>query len=332
MGFFTSFVYRFGTNLSAKSIGNQFNVAEVYGGESYRLNELYFRESLFDERFVFKAGRLNPGNDFIASPLYSVFVSNAFESNPVAIAINTTFSEDPFATWGSFLKFVPYQGLVFKFALYNNNADIFDNKYHGVNFTFSSTQGVMLISEWAYLVNQSKLSHGMPGNYKIGYYYVTGRVDKFAGGSQRGNYGYYLALDQMIYRIGNAKSERGISPFAAFLFAPKDRNEFPFFVAAGVVNKGIISSRKDDSFSLGIAYGAYSSEMRKAQGLAKKSGLLAPYGRNPQTAETVIELNYWLQATKWVAITPDIQYVINPRGYGTIQNALVIGLQLFMEI
>ncbi|MCX6989463.1 MAG: carbohydrate porin, partial [Chlamydiae bacterium] len=193
------------------------------------------------------------------------------------------------------------------------------NKYHGVNFTFDSTQGVMLITEWAYLVNQGKLSHGMPGNYKIGYYYSTGRVDKYTGGSQRGNYGYYLAADQMVYRIGDAKSERGISPFAAFLFAPKDRNQFPFFLAAGIV-------------SLAVAYGAYSSELHKMESKAKKSGLLAPYGPQPQTAETVIELNYWLQATKWVAITPDIQYVINPKGYGTIQNALVIGLQLFIEI
>ena len=332
LGFFSSFVYRFGTNLSKTSIGNEFNVAEVYGGQSYRLNELYFRESLFDERFVFKAGRLNTGNDFIASPLYSVFVSNAFQSNPVAIAINTTFSEDPFATWGSFLKFVPYEGLIFKFAVYNNNSEIFANKYHGVNFTFDSTQGVMLITEWGYLVNQSKQSHGMPGNYKIGYYYVTGLVDKYTSGSQRGNYGYYLAVDQMVYRMGDTKSQRSISPFAALLFAPKDRNQFPFFLAAGIVNKGIIPSRKDDSLSLGVAYGAYSSDLRKAQNMAKKSGLFSPYGRNPQTAETVIELNYWLQATKWVAITPDIQYVINPKGFGMIGNALVIGLQLFMEL
>ena len=172
----------------------------------------------------------------------------------------------------------------------------------------------------------------MPGNYKIGYYYVTGLVDKYTSGSQRGNYGYYLAVDQMVYRMGDTKSQRSISPFAALLFAPKDRNQFPFFLAAGIVNKGIIPSRKDDSLSLGVAYGAYSSDLRKAQNMAKKSGLFSPYGRNPQTAETVIELNYWLQATKWVAITPDIQYVINPKGFGMIGNALVIGLQLFMEL
>lgn len=332
LGLFASFVYRFGTNLSAKSIGNQFNAAEVYGGESYRLNELYIRESLYDERWVMKAGRLDAGNDFIASPLYTLFVSNAFDSNPVGILYNVPFKEDPFATWAAFLKFVPVENLVGKFAVYNNNTDIYSNEYHGTNFTFHSTDGVLLITEWAYLVNQSPKSHGMPGNYKVGYYYSTGHADKFLGGSQRGNFGYYFTLDQMIYHFGDPKEQRGITPFTALLFAPKNRNTFPFFFVAGIVNKGFIPSRKDDSLSFGIAHGDYSSDLRRAEKLAKRTGLIGMFGDRPQTAETVLELSYWAHITKWMAIIPDTQYIINPKGYGKIQNAFVMGLQLYIEI
>ena len=32
--------------------------------------------------------------------------------------------------------------------------------------------------------------------------------------------------------------------------------------------------------------------------------------------------------TDWVTITPDLQYIINPSGFGTIPNAFVIGAQI----
>lgn len=319
MSLFTSVVYRSGSNLSAKCIGNQFPVAQEYGGETYRLNELYLKQTLPGS--TLKAGRLNGGNDFLASPIYQHFVSNAFDGNPIGIFFNVPFTAYPFATWGAYAAFKISPSLLLKFATYNNNLEALRNKYHGTDFTFKHPEGLFYITEWVYSPN----SGGLPGNYKLGYYYVTGETALFEGGKQKGNYGYYLLVDQMLTRHGPSQ---GLTPFGAFLWAPKDRNQFPFFLATGFLYQGTAASRPKDAIAFGVAYGAYSEDLRKVQKQAKAQGLLGPHGNRPQTAETLLELNYWAQLTQWLVIVPDIQYIINPKGYGTIKNALVLGMQV----
>jgi len=329
---FSSFVFRSGTNLSATKIDNQFPVAQLYGTETYILNELYLEEMLFHERVIVKAGRLDGGNDFLASPLYGQYVNNAFDGNPISIFFNVPFSAYPNATWGIYLDVQPHRSLLFKFAIYNANDQISKNKYHGGNFTFKSTQGAFLITEWAFLANQGPDSHGLPGNYKLGGYYVVGKAEKFDGSKQKGNYGYYILLDQMVYRRKHSPSNQGLTPFVAFMFAPINRNTFPFFFMAGLVYKGIITTRLEDVLAVGIAYGHYSEDLKRAEQLAKNRKIIGPFGNQPQVFETVLEANYWVQVNKWLSITPDVQYIINPKGFGTIQNALVLGVQIGLDL
>lgn len=298
--FYCSATWRTGTNLSNK-IGNQFNVSQLYGTQTVLLSELYFKETLYDGALILKAGRLCIGNDFIASPLYGLFVNNAFDGNPVGVFYNfPSFTAYPNATWGSCLTVQPLKQFAIKIAVYNANSDALDTGYHGVNFTFSSTNGVIWISEWAGIVNSDEL----PGNYRIGALYQTGAAIDFERGPRNGNYSWYLLCDQMIYNKGGRK----LTPFVALLFAPEDRNTFPIFLTTGLVGNGLFKSRPNDTTSFGVAYGQYSKHL-------------------PQTAEIVLELNHWFQINDWLTIAPDLQYIINPKGLGTIHNALVIGFQ-----
>ncbi|MCP5489875.1 MAG: carbohydrate porin [Chlamydiales bacterium] len=52
------------------------------------------------------------------------------------------------------------------------------------------------------------------------------------------------------------------------------------------------------------------------------------FGNRPQNFEAVIELNHWFQVNQWFQIVPDIQYIINPKGFGNIPDALVVGAQV----
>lgn len=325
LSLFSSFVYRSGNNLSSEYINNQFPVAQVFGGETYRLNELYVQEA-YENLFTLKAGRLCGGNNFLASPFYCKYVSNAFCGNPIGIFFNVPFSAYPNATWGVYLSFKPHVSFLVKNAIYNANRYISKNKYHGTNFTFHSTQGALLITELVYLFNQ--LGCGLPGNYKVGGYYTTGTSLKFTQEKQKGNYGYYFLFDQMLYQ---KDSDQGLTYFLALLFAPKNRNRFPFFLSSGFVYQGI-GSRSLDSISCGVAYGSYSSDLRRVQRMARSTRINSPFGIHPQKAETVLEVNYWFQVNKWFALTPDLQYIINPKGYGFIKNALVLGMQVSIEI
>ena len=155
---------------------------------------------------------------------------------------------------------------------------------------------------------------------------------KYLGDKYYGNYGYYFLFDQMVYSHTEFKSDLGLTPFVAILFAPKDRNTFPFFISSGLVYKGLIPQRTKDFTNLGFAFGKYSPDLREAQLFAKKTRMLMPYGNQPQSFEAVIELNHWIQVNPWLIVVPDIQYIINPKGYGTISNALVVGVQISLEM
>ncbi len=317
--FTVSAVWRTGTSLSLSKIKNQFNVQQVFGSQTVKLNELYLYKSFQDERFIFKVGRLDAGNDFLQSNLYDQYVNNAFDGNPVAVFNNFAMSAYPNATWGAYLSVVPVKRVLGKVAVYNANRNIFKNRYHGVNFTFHSTNGVIWITEWGYELNQEKGDKGLPGNYRVGFLYQTGSVNKFLNGSVRGDQCFYVLLDQMIYRPSTPKrTNRGLTPFVALLFAPKEKNLFPFFYTAGLVYQGPFARRPKDSASLGVAYGKYSTDLAKAERRERKEA---------QNFEMVVELNYWFQINKWCTFIPDMQYVIHPRGLN-IPNAFCLGAQI----
>lgn len=319
---FSSAVWRTGTNLSQRKIGNQFPVQQVFGSQTVKLNELYLVQTLWDENFMLKAGRLDAGNDFLTSPLYWLFVNNGFNGNPISIFFNVPFSAYPNATWGSFLMFKPYKRLVAKFGVYNANRNIQRNKYHGVNFTFKSTNGVVWISEWCVLVNQEKEDHGMPGNYKIGGFYLTGSEPKFTGGQQSGDPCLYLLFDQMIYRRVREKWEQSLTPFISLILAPENRNLFPLFFNCGLVFKGPFRQRPNDCLNFGYIYGKYSPDQAKVQ---------SRRGLTPQNFESIFEINYWIQFNPWFYIAPDFQYVLHPKGLH-IPNAYCIGAQIGINI
>ena len=136
----------------------------------------------------------------------------------------------------------------------------------------------------------------------------------------------------MVYRHGGPETDRGLTPFIALLFAPKDRNLLPFFITSGLVYKGLFASRPKDYTNLGFIYGKYSTDLRSAQGIAKRTHMMPTFGNQPQNFEALVELNHWFQINPWFIIVPDIQYVINPRGLGTIKNAWVVGAQISITL
>jgi len=99
-----------------------------------------------------------------------------------------------------------------------------------------------------------------------------------------------------------------------------------------LIYKGLFLDRNRDYLSLGVAYGNYSTDLRAVEEQSKKSGIPSVYGNKPQTAETILELNYWFRFNKWFALTPGFQYVINPKGYGTIPNAFVLEMQVSVDL
>lgn len=314
-----SMTYRSGQNLSADAIGNEFPVAQLAGGSTYFFDEFYLKQQLKRDTF-FKFGRLVADYDFATNDLLDLYVTFAIDGSPINIFYNSPFPTDPFASWGAYFQVSPIRDWVFKFGIYNGNLRSWDNRYHGLNWTFAHPNGIMMISQADY-----HLPGHLPGNYRIGAYYTAGKTPIFRGGSAEGNWGWYFLVDQVIWQHGTTS----LTPWAMGLFAPQeDRNPIPDFFSAGMSVKGLFKNHPSDTLNLGYAIGWFSSELRSAQRAGVMNPLVNLYGAFPKSWEDVWELNYWLHITPWFIVVPVIQWVGNPGATHTIPDALVLGVQV----
>jgi porin len=322
---------RSGDSLSQDYIGNAFSVQQLFGGgQTWRLVEVEMRHELYDGRLNLAYGRLATTNDFLTSPLYCQFVSNAICGQPPSPFFNlpSGITAYPGATWGALAQVKPTPETYVQLGVYNGDPELGGDNEHGADFSFGDN-GVLVISEAGYKPNKGLLD--LPAAYKIGGYYHTGDFDEvgnitdgvvvvtpLAPRTRSGNAGVYTLVDQTLY-LEEPDSIEGLYGFFVFVAAPdQEKNTLPYFVSAGLIYEGLLNARPQDKAAFAVASGFFSSDLRQAQ---RNAGL------DKQTAETVLELNYQVQVTPYFYVRPDIQYVINPQGNNDIDDAFVIGFE-----
>ena len=143
-----------------------------------------------------------------------------------------------------------------------------------------------------------------------------------SGRTRGGNDGFYLLVDQMVYREGGPRSDQGsdegraqgLTPWAALTLAPDQQiNTIPFSAAGGLVYRGLLPGRDDDLTALAVYYGGFSDRLQD------------------RSAETVVEANHRFQLAPWLYLTPDFQYVIRPNGQSDIDDAAVLGGEIGID-
>jgi porin len=215
---------------------------------------------------------------------------------------------------------------------------------HGFLWRLDAQAGYTFFSEAQFRWNHRQDESGLPGQLKPGAWFQTGQsADPLAAATNSGNSGFYLILDQMLYRepggasgtakdgkavaehpdgknfkspVGVEKSDRGLGMFGRVSFAPTDRNFINFYFDTGLSYKGLIPTRDDDTLGIGFGYAQMSGGARNS---------LRAQGSTPGGAEMVAELTYQARVTRWLVVQPDLQYIIHPGGATNVGNALVLG-------
>lgn len=349
-------IERNGNNLSARNVGNQFTVQQVYGGTGFIFYGLAYNQRFCNDRFSFKFGRMAAGDEFASSPLYWLYMNNGIDGNPQSLPVNGKFTTYPWSVWGSRLRALVTKETELMLGVYQTTPQVSQSYMHGFNWDMNPGDGVMLISQlgWAHeFIKPSPpapstsakssdgksvaaksasdgkslatpaadaIPHGLPGHYWMGGYYSTWSFPQF-GSSQRQNgaYGLYWHFDQMLYRL-NPFKDTGLTAWSAFMLCPQQNTaKVPFQYNGGLVYTGMIPVRPQDVTIFGVAYGNFSSNY--AQANQATAGGYATY-------ELAYELGYRFNMTKFAYIQPDMQWIINPGGTGTIPNALVLGAQI----
>ncbi|MGH6677246.1 MAG: carbohydrate porin, partial [Xanthobacteraceae bacterium] len=216
---------------------------------------------------------------------------------------------------------------------FNDDPQTLGPEAGGIKFNLHT--GALVIGELQYAVNQPSAgqvvksdSKGLPGTYKLGFWYDTAEFPDQAYGTDglslanpagngvasehRGNFSLYGIFDQVVYQP-DPSSARAVAIFARAMGAPGDRNLISFSLNSGVTLKAPFEGRDGDIVGLGVGYGLISNGARtydEAAAYYASAGTLSPI----RSSETFIEAFYQIQFAPWWQLQPDFQYIFNPGG------------------
>jgi len=197
------------------------------------------------------------------------------------------------------------------------------NNQNGTQIILNKNDGLLIAYEIGLLENGENFVKGFAKYSLGGWYYTTdfediSEVDNTNNPILRNNnYGLYISAEKFLLAEKDDSSQ-GLAAFLRFGFANSDINPLNYYWGAGLNITGLIPIRDNDI--LGIAIGTAHAgkkfiEVNKAN------------GDNIIENEIIIEFTYSFQATDWLRIQPDFQYVMNPMGTGINERARVMGVR-----
>ncbi|MDE8344737.1 MAG: carbohydrate porin [Acidocella sp.] len=263
--------------------------------DTTRLWELWYDQSLPGGRADIKFGAQSIDNEFIVSQYSGLFVNTmagwpmlpsadlygggpAYPLAALGIRLRAAMSSHATALIGVFDD-NPGGGM------FTDDAQTLDE--NGTRFNLNT--GALFIAELQ--VTATPFAH-LPGTYKAGLWYDTATFpDQRFGNAlpHHGNVSLYGVIDQTIWRSAT-DTARKLNFFARVMAAPAAQNLIDRSINGGLTLASPLPGRDSDQAGLDI-------------GIAHVSA---------GNAEALFELTYQAQATPWLVLQPDLQFIINP--------------------
>lgn len=272
-----------------------------------QIAELWYEQWLFDDRLRIKAGKIEANSEFGFVDTAGEFLNSSAGFSPTIFAMPTY--PDPAVGINLFLY--PTDRVYVGAGVFDGAATV-DGVHTGGRgpatfFSDDQSDDYFLIGEVG--LTWDELGSLGGGRLAGGAWHHTGDYTTFSGGSESGSTGFYALVEQEL--IAPQDGVHGLAACAQYGWADEDVSEANHHVAAGIVYSGVCDSRPDD------ATGFYCSRVEFSDG--------AGFGAD---GETVLEVFYLISLTPSVSIKPDIQYIIDPSGDPTVDNAVVATLRV----
>ncbi|MDU9393347.1 carbohydrate porin [Pseudomonas sp. zfem002] len=316
---------RRGNDGSADLVGNRLPLQENYGGLYTRLTELSYQRTLFTPALDVKLGYMAMGNDLggLDSGILCNFMNAGFCGHPLNMSGGSGWTNYPNARLGVRLKYSFDPAWQLRVAAFAVDPQSNGNSSRAWHVAPKHKTGTVVPVELVY----RKLD-GLPGEYKVGWYYDSSNAQRIGSDDEvAGRGGHYLLLDQAVWQASDLPGQR-LHVFGQAAAASSAASPFSKWYSAGVVLKQPFASRPADTVALGFGRAVPNPRSREVQeNTALANGEDFPGLGN---AERLVELSYGYQATPWLVLRPDVQYVMEPGAFSgsDIDNALVLGLQV----
>lgn len=308
------------------------SVQEVYGrGQTWRLTQFWLSKGLFDNRVNLKAGRVTVGEDF--DSLDSKFQNLAFGSGQAGNWRGDRWFNWPVSQWGGRLKANITPDLFFQIGFYNQNRANYD-RGDGFRLDTRHSEGNLVPVELGWKPTLG--AAGLPGNYRLGYYYSSVNGDNYGswreGGYQRQDhaYGGYLLLQQQLTAQGGDAS-RGLGITVQAVMNDRKTSKTDNYQSISFTWKGPFDARPQDEIGAGVARihvnSAYSRALRQQNAASGETRFDSPaYLPLQAGSEYNYEIYYNAQLAKWLQLRPNLQYVVAPGAVGEVKDAFVGGI------
>ena len=320
----TTWLWLSGRDASQDLVGNFLTISNIAGFDTLRCAELWLEQDLLDEQISLRVGQITADSEFLVSDYGGLFINAEFGwCALVGSNMPNGGAAFPVGAPGLRLAYSPNESFTFVSGAYQGNVFAQDVNRYGFRWRLDAQNGFTWMNEAQFYWGKSDACRVLPGFLKLGAWLQSGQyADALAESTSSGNSGYYLVLDQMLFREngeGDPKGDEGLGVFGRTGFTPPDRNAVDFFFDMGFAYKGPIPGRSDDSIGLAYGFAALSPDARKDIGAAGGDGAVS---------EMVLEATYQCVLAPWCILQPDAQLIVNPGGDNAAPNAFVIGARL----
>jgi porin len=338
----TLFVYGVGNQGGDPSsdVGDVQGVNNIEAPDSFKLYEAWWQR-VFLDRVSILAGLYDLNSEFDVIESAALFIHSSFGIGAeYALSGINGPPIFPLTALGARIKVAPLDFLLVQAAVLDGvPGSLRDDR--GTQIVLADDDGLLIATEAAFVWDEvDAASEGMaetamrgtrrrrigrgwgeiPHALKVAigswvYSKDLERLDRAAGTTKQAHPGLYASFDVDAAWLGFAPWE-GLSFFARAGIADEEVQQVGAYLGGGLVYAGLLPGRADDRFGAAVAAAHNGSPFRHASGAA---------GERAAAWETALEWTYRTQLTPWLALQPDVQYVLDPGGLHP--DALVLGLR-----
>jgi porin len=264
-----------------------------------QLNELWWRQRLFDDMLIVRIGKMVPTYDFnnvlrplplqdetLYVPALSALMYTPIFKNPTLIGA-LPGSYNP--AYGVTLTFAPTRSFYASYGVYDGNQA--RGEQTGLNVTPQFNGYYFMIAEAGYGWRVG--THGLPGTAAIGVWRQAGEL---TGGGVRedGAKGIYAFANQRLWLRHLGVDNSGVSAFFQFGINDSETMIANRYVGFGVTGFGLVPGRPKDSMGGGVA----------ASWLNQSLGF--------RSSEVILQAYYQMHVFGDIYLQPNITHVPNP--------------------
>jgi len=319
------FFYGIGNQGGSPSLnsGDAQGPSNIESPDAWKLHEAWFQQKLFQDNLSILLGLYDLNSEFDSIETASLFL-NASQGMGIDFAQSGQNgpSAFPSTSLAARLRLEPKPWFYIQTAVLDGVPGDPNDPY-STQIQFDEGDGLLIATELGFLPGE--LEEGKPyGKLALGAWFYTGKFDHVLDVDSLGNpvrkkgsFGLYTLGEYNVFREKNDENQ-GLSVYARFGYANPSLNPINYYMGFGAVYTGLIPGRNGDQFGIAVANAINGKKFQQSQRRA---------GSPVKKTETNVEISYRAQLTPWLAMQPDVQFIINPGMDPAKTHAIQAGLR-----